>query len=80
MWKRETLKMHPLKTEHHPDQEGLRDGMRADEISEVENEVMNERRERENEWEEWAAIEQEIDELGSGREEEGKKKDAQTER
>lgn len=66
--------MHPLKTEHHPDQEGLRDGMMADEKSEVENEVMNERREREKEWEEWAAIELEMDELGSGREEEGEKR------
>lgn len=65
----------------HQGQEGLRDGMRADEKSEVENEVMNEWRERENEWEEWAALEQEIDELGSGGEEDwGKKKDAQTER
>lgn len=68
------------KREQHPDQEELRDGMRADEKSEAENEVMNERRERENEWEEWTALEQEIDELGSGGEEEGEKKDAQTER
>lgn len=43
------------------------------------NEVMNERRERENKWEDWAGLEQEIDELGSGGEEEGEK-DAQTER
>lgn len=35
---------------------------------------MNERRERENEWEDWAGLEQEIDELGSGGEEEGKKR------
>lgn len=66
-----------LKREQHPDKEELRDVMRADEKSEAENEVMNERRERENEWEEWAALEQEIDELGSGGEEEGEK-DAQT--
>lgn len=38
------------------------------------NEVMNERRERKNEWEERAALEQETDELGSGGEEEEKKK------
>lgn len=64
----------PTNREQHPDQEGLRDGMKADEKSEAENEVMNECRERENEWEEWAALEKEIDEPGSGGEGKGEKK------
>lgn len=38
------------------------------------NEVMNEKRERKSEWEEWAALERETDELGSGGEEEEKKR------
>lgn len=74
LWKREILKMYPPRKNSTQSRKGLETARGQMKNLRWKNEVMNERRERENKWEDWAGLEQEIDELGSGGEEEGKKR------